>query len=195
MELSPRARERLARIGDLSAGEKEKLAQSGELDFALSQYFKGGLTLEDLWKRLKSLKDKSTESIVKEAQLKLADTISLAMDKADFEQRRHAILALETMKEKGTYSALELVLNSIETVRQKYTQLKERAYQQFKVALEGALQGAGRKAIREGVNLDMKGSVEATIKNSAQWREFLSKHEETSAEVFNSHIAKLRKSI
>ena len=41
MELSPRARERLASIGELSSEEKEKAKYSDELDILLADYFTG----------------------------------------------------------------------------------------------------------------------------------------------------------
>lgn len=195
MELSPLARERLAKIGALSEEEKERIRRSGELDSALSQYFKGELSSEDLWKRLKVLKDQTGEPIVKEAQSKLVDTLRLQMNQEDFEQRRQAILAIETIKGGGEYTTVELVLNSIETLRQKYTNLKEQAYQQLKGAVESQLQAAAQQAIKQGLKVDVEGSVEANIKSSPQWKEFISRHEKNSEEMFNSYIARLREII
>ncbi len=195
MELSPLARERLARIGALSPEEKERMRRSSELDSLLSQYFKGDISSEDLWIELKSLKEQCSESIVKEAQTKLVDTLRLQMSQEDFEQRRKAILALETMKSEGKYSSLELVLNSIETLRQKYTQVKEQTYNQLKVSLERQLQAVAREAIKQGLKVNVGSSVEANIKNSPQWKEFISEHEKAYGEMFNDYIAKLRELI
>ena len=134
-ELSQLAREKLARIGDLSPQEKEKTKQSGKLDSLLSKYFKGDASSEGLWKELNSLKEQGGESVVKEAQNKLIDTLRLQMSQADFDQRRSAILAIETMKGGGEYSTLELAINSIETLRQEYAQTREQTYEQLKTAL------------------------------------------------------------
>ncbi|PIP48198.1 MAG: hypothetical protein COS87_03670 [Chloroflexi bacterium CG07_land_8_20_14_0_80_45_17] len=195
MELSPRARERLARIGALSPEEKERMRQSSELDSLLSQYFKGDISSEDLWIELKSLKEQCSESIVKEAQIKLVDTLRLQMSQEDFEQRRNAILAIETMKHEGKYSSLELVLNSIEALRQKYTQIKEQTYNQLKVDLERQLQAVARQALKQGVKIDIETSLNANIKNSPQWKEFISEHERTAGEMFNSYVNRLRELI
>jgi len=195
MELSPRARERLARIGALSQEEKETMRQSNELDSALSQYFKGELSSEDLWKRLKTLKDRSGDPIVKEAQAKLVDTLRLQMAQPDFDQRRTAILALETMKREGKYSSLDLILNSIEALRQKYTQQKERTYQQLKSAVERQLQAVAQQAITQGLKLDVESSIEANVKNSPQWKQFISQLDSSSQQMFDSYIAKLRELI
>jgi len=195
MELSPLARERLARIGALSPEEKEKARQSGELDSLLSEYFTGDLSPEDLWKRLKALQDRSGKSITKEAQLKLLDTLRLQMNQADFEQRRNAVLAIETMKDKGDYSNLELVLTSLETLRQKYTQTKEQAYNQLRASVEMQLQAVAQQAIRQGMKIDMENSIDANVKASPQWKDFISKHEQACGEMFDSHIDKLRELI
>lgn len=195
MELSPLAKERLAKIGALSQQEKETMRRSGELDSVLSQYFKGELSSEDLWKRLKELKEQTGEPITKEAQSKLLDTLRLQMGQGDFDQRRNAILAIETMKTEGKYSSLELVLNSIETLRQKYTQLKEQTYQQLKGAVESQLQAVAQQAMRQGMKIDMESSVDANVKNSPQWKQFISQHEGASQEMFKGYIARLRELI
>ena len=195
MELSPRARERLARIGALSPEEKERIRRSSELDSLLSRYFKGDVSSEDLWIELKSLKEQCGESIVKEAQSKLLDTLHLQMSQEDFEQRRSAILAIETMKHEGKYPSLELVLNSFEALRRKYTQAKEQAYQQLKATIEPELKAITEQAIRQGIKIDVESSLEANIKNSPQWKGFISEHERTYGEMFNSYLNKLRELI
>jgi len=195
MELSPLARERLARIGALSPEEKERMRRSSELDSLLSQYFKGDVSSDDLWIELKSLKEQCSESIVKEAQIKLVDTLRLQMSQEDFEQRRSAVLALETIKSEGKYSSLELVLNSIGALRQKYTQIKEQTYNQLKVDLEKQLQAVARQALKQGVKIDIETSLNANIKNSPQWKEFISEHERTAGEMFNSYVNRLRELI
>jgi len=195
MELSPLAKERLARLGALSQEEKERLRQSSELDSLLSEYFKDELDTDGLWKRLKALKEQTSEPVVKEAQGKLVDTLRLQMSQEDFDQRRQAILAIETMKGEGKYCSLELVLNSIEALHQKYTQLKEQVYQQLKSAIESQLQAVAQQAIKQGLKLDVESSTEANIKNSPQWKNFISEHEETCGKMFNSYANRLRELI
>jgi hypothetical protein len=195
MELSPLARERLARIGALSPEESEKMRRSSDLDSLLSQHFKGEISSEELWKELKAFKEQSGESVVKETQNKLIDTLRLQMNQADFEGRRSALLAIETIKEEGKYTTLELVLNSIEALRQKYTQQKEQAYQQLKVAVERQLQAVTQEALKQGMHVDMESSLEANIKATPQWKDFISRHDKANEEAFNSYINKLRELI
>jgi hypothetical protein len=195
MELSPLAKERLARIGALSQEEKDRLRQSRELDSLLSEYFKDEVDTDGLWKRLKALKEQTGEPVVKEAQGKLVDTLRLQMIQEDFEQRRQAILAIETIKTEGKYSSLDLVLNSIETLRQKYTKVKEQTYQQFKGAVESQFRAVAQQAMRQGMKIDMESSVDANVKNSPQWKQFISQHDSANEQMFNRYIAKLRELI
>jgi len=195
MELSPLARERLARIGALSEEERERLKQSNDLDSLLSEYFSGGLDTDGLWKRLKGLKQQRGESIPREVQARLVDTLRLRMGQEDFEQRRDAILAIETMKAEGKYSTLEVALDSIEAVRQKYLQVKQQAYEQLKAGLQSQLQAAAQQAKAQGMKIDMGGSLDANARNSPQWKDFISQHEESSEEMFDSYIGRLRDAI
>ena len=195
MELSPLARERLARIGALSEEERERLKQSEDLDSLLSEYFSGGLDTDGLWKRLKGLKQQRGESIPREAQARLVDTLRLRMGQEDFEQRRDAILAIETMKAEGKYSTLEVALDSIEAVRQEYLQVKQQAYEQLKAGLQSQLQAAAQQAKAQGMKIDMGGSLDANVRNSPQWKDFISQHEESSEEMFDSYIGRLRDAI
>ena len=195
MELSPLARERLARIGALSEEERERLKQSNDLDSLLSEYFSGGLDTDGLWKRLKGLKQQRGESIPREVQARLVDTLRLRMGQEDFEQRRDAILAIETMKAEGKYGTLEVALDSIEAVRQKYLQVKQQAYEQLKAGLQSQLQAAAQQAKAQGMKIDMGGSLDANARNSPQWKDFISQHEESSEEMFDSYIGRLRDAI
>ena len=114
MELSPRARERLARIGELSQEEKDKLKHSEELMHSLSDYFTGKLGSEDLWTRLKDYRDQGKEFMIKEAQLSLINALGLESSDLDFERCRNAILAAETLKGEGQYLDLERNLDSVQ---------------------------------------------------------------------------------
>ena len=192
MELSPLAKERLAKIGSLSPEENERLERAGELESLLSRYFTGTISTEDLWGEIKELKKQRGGTITAEAQIKLLDAIRLQMSQEDFEQRRKAILALETIKEKQKYASLEMNFNSIEALRNKLIKTKEQAFEQLKSGMEAQLQAAAQQAVRQGVNVDMDRSLEANVKNSPQWKAFISKLEKDSEIMFNGYITKLR---
>ena len=95
----PLIREKLARIGKVTPEEKERMQGSEQLDSILSEFYKGQLDSEGLWKRLKEYKEQGKESLLKEAQMKLVNSISRGNAVADFQKRKGGILAIETLKE------------------------------------------------------------------------------------------------
>ena len=195
MELSPLARERLARIGTLSEEERTRLRQSNDLDSLLSEYFSGGLNTDDLWRRLKELGQQRGGSILSEVQARLVDTLRLRMGQDDFEQRRGAVLAIETMKPEGKYGTLEVAFDAIEAIRSQYLQVKQQAYEQMKAGLQGKLHAAAQQAKAQGRNIDLESSLDANVRNSPQWKDFITQHEESSEESFQSYIRRLRDAI
>ena len=113
MELSPLAKEKLARAGELSATEKESLRLSEELTTLLSDFFTQKLDAEGLWMKLKQYKDEGKGSLIRETQLRLAHTLSLGGSDLDFERYYSGVLGLETLKEQSKYTELELVLKAV----------------------------------------------------------------------------------
>lgn len=174
MELSPLARERLARIGTLSEEERERLRQSNDLDSLLSEYFSGGLDTDELWRSLKELGQQRGGSILSEVQARLVDTLRLRMGQDDFKQRRGAVLAIGTMKAEWKYGTLEVAFDAIEAIRSKYLQVKQQAYQQLRAGLQGKLHAAAQQAKAQGMNIDLESSLDANVRNSPQWKDFIS---------------------
>ena len=195
MELSPLAKERLARIGSLSAEESNQLERNRELESLLSQYFTDIITSEDLWKKVKELKEQRDSTIPAQVQVKLLNSLRLQMSDDDLKQRRIAILALETIKNEQKYTEVEMYFNSIESIRKKYTQSKEQGYEQLKSGMEAQLRAAVQQASRQGVNVDIDRSLEANVKNSQQWKAFVSELETNTETMFNELIDKLKELI
>ena len=75
MELSPLAKERLARIGNLSPEESKLLELNRKLESLLSQYFTDIITSEDLWKKVKELKEQRGSTVPAQAQVKLLNSL------------------------------------------------------------------------------------------------------------------------
>jgi len=61
-DLSPIARERLAKIGELTQEEKEKMIDSEKVDSILSEFYQGQIDPESLWKRLPCSLSQRSES-------------------------------------------------------------------------------------------------------------------------------------
>jgi len=70
-DLPPIARERLAKIGELTREEKEKMIDSERVNSILSEFYQGQIDPESLWKRLK---EEGKPSLLREAQMRLIDS-------------------------------------------------------------------------------------------------------------------------
>ncbi len=146
MELSPRARERLERIGSLTATEQQQLQREREVEAALSAYYLGAIDAEGLWQQVKALTATHGVEAVKQAQLRMLQTFRLQMADDDFEKRKSGLLALESLKKNGKHSAIELLLGSIVSLRRRYNEVKQQAYEQLRGQVEAQLNAAGDQA-------------------------------------------------
>lgn len=199
MQLSPLARERLARIGELTEQEKIKVKYSRQLAYLLSDYFTGKLSPEDLWTELKRQKEAGREFLLREAQLKLIDAIKLAGSELDFDRQRRAILAVETLKDENNYTAVEQTLDSIQNLRRQYVEESDRVFREIKGRIEKQVRLAAQQlALQAGVagaSIDVQGSVEATAKASPEWKNFVSQHESSFSQKFKDQLARLRQMV
>jgi len=196
MELSPLAREKLAQIGELTEEEKARLKYSEQLDSLMARYFTNDLSPDDLWKQLKEHKEAGREFMLKGAQVKMLDVLSLSSSDADFDRLRRGILAVETLKDEGDYSMLEQDLSRMENLRRQYREERESTYHAMKEKVERqvslAAQQLARQAAARGAVVDVQGSVEATIKASPGWKAFVSEHESTYHQRLREQVAKVK---
>jgi len=196
MELSPLAREKLARIGELTGEEKSRLKYLEQLTSLLAEYFTNEFSLDDLWKELKKHKDAGRVFMLFDAQLKLLEAISLSGSEADFDKVRRGILAIETLKEEGDYTALEQDMNSIDNLRRQYRDERDRTYRSMQEKVERqvslAAEQVARQATTRGAAVGVQGSVEATIKASLEWKAFVSRHDETCSQKLKEHVARMK---
>ncbi len=197
MELSPLAKEKLARIGDLSPAEKEKLKVSEKLTQLLAGYFTNKIDVNSLWLELKKYKEQGHESIVREAQRRLLNAITLTGNQADFEHCRSALLGCETIKEHSRYPDLEHGLKMLESLRLQYQQEKERAFNNIKRSIQQQVEMAAKQVLRQSnnrnISVDVEGSVEATARTSPQWRNFLIEHDRIYGQKFDELIARIKR--
>jgi len=196
MELSPLAKEKLAKIGDLSPSEKEGLKLAERLTSLLADYFTERIDLNALWLELKKQKEQGHEFMIKETQVRLLNAITLSSNKSDFERYRDAILGCETLKERGAYSELEHGFKLLENLRQRYQQEKEEAFNAVKESLRKQVEMAARQLLRQSANkdtsIDIQSSVEASARTSPQWRSFLMEHEKIYGQKFTDIVAKIK---
>ncbi len=197
MELSPLAKEKLAKAGDLSAEEKEKMKLSDELTTILTDFFTQKLKTEALWAKLKEYREGGKEAVIKELQLRLLHTLSLGGNDFDFERFNSAILSAETLKAPGRYPEIESSLKDIKDLRAKYVKEKTEAFNAMKRKIGDQVRMAAQQITRQAKNanaaVDIENSIEASVRGSSQWREFSIKYENNYGQQFDKMVAKLEK--
>ncbi len=188
-DLPPIARERLARIGELTGEEKEKLADREKVDSLLSEFYRGNLEPESLWKRLR---EEDKPSLLRETQIRLVDGLSLGAAAGEMHKRREGVLAIETLKEDQNTSVVELNLNLLENLQKSYRGEIEQAYNSIKAEVERNPQ-LRVKQVQQGQNTALvQLTVDEAIKQLPQWQEFLSRQDKRYSQEFARLIEKLK---
>jgi hypothetical protein len=191
-DLPPIARERLTRIGELTQEEKEKMVDSEKVNSLLSEFYQGQIDPESLWKRLK---EEGKPSLLREAQIKLVDSLSFGSTPAELQRKRDGILAIETLKEEQNTSIVELNLNLIEDLQKRYRAEIEQAYNGIKAEVERNPQ-LRVKQVQQGQNtMIIQLSVDEAIKQLPQWRDFLSDQEKRYSQEFAKVMEKLKREL
>jgi hypothetical protein len=191
-DLPPIARERLTRIGELTQEEKEKMIDSEKVNYLLSEFYQGQIAPESLWKRLK---EEGKPSLLKEAQLRLIDSLSFGSTPAELQRKRDGILAIETLKEEQNTSIVELNLNLMEDLQKRYRAEIEQAYNGIRAEIEGNPQ-LRVKQVQQGQNtMIVQLSVDEAIKQLPQWQDFLSGQEKRYSQEFVKVMERLRREL
>jgi len=191
-DLPPIARERLARIGGLTQEEKERMVDSEKVNSLLSEFYQGQIDPESLWKRLK---EEGKPSLLREAQVRLIDSLSFESTPAELQRKRDGILAIETLKEEQNTSIIELNLNLMEDLQKRYRAEIEQAYNGIRAEVERNPQ-LRVKQVQQGQNtMVVQLSVDEAIKQLPQWRDFLSDQEKRYNQEFAKVMEKLKKEL
>ncbi|GAG53175.1 unnamed protein product, partial [marine sediment metagenome] len=132
-DLPPLARERLAKIGELTAEEKKKMVDDEKVNSLLSEFYLGQIDSDNLWKKLK---EESKPSLLREAQMRLIDSLSFGTTPIELQRKRDGILAIETLKEEQNTSTVELTLNLMEDLQKRHKAEIEQAYSSIKAEVE-----------------------------------------------------------
>lgn len=195
MELSPLARERLAKAGELSPQEKERLKSEEELTAILSDFFTGRLDNEGLWMKMRGYLEAGKEALVTETQLRLTHTLSLGGSEADFKRYSSGTLSLETLKTPNRYPEMESTVKDIEKMRKQYEDEKTRAFNAIKESVRDQVKRAAEQIARQNRNqagvVDLESSIEASVRNGQQWRQFIVAHEKDYGKRFDEILSRL----
>jgi hypothetical protein len=191
-DLPPLARERLAKIGELTSKEKEKMVDSGKVDSLLSEFYQGQIDSESLWKRLKK---EGKPPLLREAQMKLIDSLSFGSTPVELQRKRDGILAIETLKEEQNTSIVELNLDLVEDLQKRYRAEIEQAYNGIRAEVEGNPQLRVKQVQQGQSTMLVQLSVDEAIKQLPQWRDFLSDHEKRYSQEFAKVMEKLKREL
>jgi len=191
-DLPPIARERLAKIGELTQEEKERMIDSEKVNSLLSEFYQGQIDPESLWKRLK---EEGKPSLLREAQMRLIDSLSFESTPAELQRKKDGILAIETLKEGQNTSVVELNLNLMEDLQKRYRAEIEQAYNGIRVEV-GRNPQLRVKQVQQGQNtMIVQLSVDEAIKQLPQWQDFLSDQEKRYSQEFAKVMEKLKREL
>jgi hypothetical protein len=188
-DLSPIARERLANIGDLTQEEKEGMVDSEKVNSLLSEFYQGQISPESLWKRLK---EQSKPSLLREAQVRLVDSLSFGSSPAEWQRKKDGILAIETLKKEQNASIVERNLKLMEDLQKRYGAEIEQARSGIRAEVERNPR-LRVKQVQQGQNtMVIQLTVDEAIKQLPEWRDFLSNQEKRYKQEFARVIERLK---
>lgn len=173
-DLPPIARERLARIGELTRAEKEQVIDSERVDSILSEFHQGRMGAEDLWKRLR---EEDRPSLLREAQVKLVDSLSFGSGGTDMQRRREAVLAIESLKEQQNTSLVEHRLTLMEDLQRAYRAEVEQAHDRIRAEVERNPQPRVKQVQQGADTVLVELTTDEAIRQLPQWQDFLSQQE------------------
>ncbi|MFP3879996.1 MAG: hypothetical protein ACLFVA_03480 [Dehalococcoidia bacterium] len=180
-DLPPIARERLSRIGELTQEEKREMIDADKVDSLLSEFYQDKIDAESLWKRLKR---EGRSSLLKAAQIRLIDSLSLGNTPAELQKRRDGILAVETLKEEQNTPVVELNLKLMEDLRKRYRAEIDQAYNGLRAEVERNPQLRVKRVQQGESTMLVQLTVDEAMKQLPQWQEFLLKQERRYSEEF-----------
>lgn len=119
-ELPPIMRERLARAGEVTPEDKERIKDLESLDSLLKEYYVDLLDSAGLWKRLKEFQDQGKQFLLKEAYTKLKGSFKWKGLPIKFEEGNDGTLTIEFREEEEKDLVLELTDSNFDEAVKKY---------------------------------------------------------------------------
>lgn len=121
-------RDRLAKIGEVTPEEKERMVERERLDSLLKEFHQCFLSPEGLYQRLKEYQEQGKQFLLREAQGKLQSSFKKEASLIKFEEKSDGTLNVELVKEKEVKEmqkdlVLELSSANFAEVVNKYSPL------------------------------------------------------------------------
>ena len=186
-----KAMEKIKEIQGLDPEEKEEMKDREKLRSVLAAFYKGDLKRDELWGRLKGTKP----SLLKEAQGNIIGSLRMGNMPEEFQKKKDGILAIEALKEKQNMAGIENSLNSVERVQWEYIDIRQKAVEELRAAIEEN----PKLRVRPVRTPDGRTVLQATpsVDEAVQARvgEFLADHENRYEAMFSKAIDRLKKEI
>ncbi|MDY6916738.1 MAG: hypothetical protein SVP26_02160 [Chloroflexota bacterium] len=191
-KLPPIARERLARAGDVTPEERERMKDSERVDSLLSEFYREGLSSEGLWAKLRQYVDEGKGHLLTEVQSRLVDSLSLGSNPLEIEKRKTGLVAIESLKAEQNTPALEAGLSLVEELRRRYGDETQQVYDRLRAEVEKNPR-LRMEQVKQGQNtMLVQLTVDEAVKRLPQWGDFLVQHENRYAEEFSRAIHRLK---
>jgi hypothetical protein len=184
------AMDKIKGISGLTPEEKEELKEREELKLVLAGFYRGDLSRDQLWERLRGMKP----ALLKEAQQNMADSLRLGNIPEEFQQRKEGILAIEALKEKQNTAAIENTLNAVGKLQRDYIGQKEEAVAQLRAAVEENPQLRVRQ-VRTPDGRVRQTALSVDEAMQTRMAEFLAEHEKRYETMFGQGIDRLKKEL
>jgi DNA-binding phage protein len=183
-----KALEKVKDIKGLSEEERKELRDRETIRTALSNFFRGDIKRDGLIERLRGI----GKTMIIEAQKDLAGLIRLNISEDELNQKREAILSLEMVKERGDMASIEEALNVIRRIQKEYIELREKAINEVRAAIEEnphlrvrpVRMPDGRTVLQTALTVD-----EAVQERLA---EFLDEHDKRYERMFSRAVERLK---
>lgn len=185
------AMEKVNKANKLTPEEKERIKAEEKIKSLLAKYYKGQISSDDLWKKLKGNKS----STLREAQSILINSLSFQNSTDEYQIRKNAILAIETLKEDQNIPSIESTLNEVNLLKKEYQKKKDEIENILRKEIKKNPK-ARIKTIKQGDRLAIiQLSIEEALQENIEWKNFITKHEEEYNKKFKSIIEKLMNTI
>jgi len=190
-KLPPLARERLQQI-KITPEDRERIKGMERLKSILTEFYQGKIDPEEIGEKLKNFRQEK-DFFIKQAQLRLIDSLGLQISSPEFKKRGKAILILERLKPHGKHSLIKTEINLLGQLIKKCMEEKNRVYDELKKEVENNPELRIRKAKTESGEVLVQLSVEEAVLSSPQWKDFISRQETICGSQFTRSIEKLKK--
>lgn len=175
------ALEKSKNIDKLSPQEMNKIKQQEKIDHILAKYYKDKIESDDLWQHLK---DVSNQFLVM-AQNNFLQSLTFHSNDYEVKKRINGILAIENLKKNNHSANIELYLEQLKNIQDKFQKNKEQILKNLREELEKDPQKR-LQTVQQGNQIVVKQlSLEEALEQNQQLKQKLNQLEEQFKRKYN----------